>query len=71
MRRLRAILHRVRGIFRRGALESEMNAELQAHLDGLAPSCEVCGVSLIRLNSRASLGRPSEVASGARGLSQL
>src|SRR5687768_6116427 len=35
MKSLRAILHRARGLFRRRQLETEMNEELRAHLDGL------------------------------------
>src|SRR3954468_11714424 len=35
MRSLKAMLHRVRGLFRRNELEAGMKAEMKAHLDGL------------------------------------
>src|SRR5258708_6448425 len=45
MRRFKAMLHRLRGLFRRRALESEMNAEMQAHLDGLTERNIAAGMS--------------------------
>jgi predicted permease len=45
MKRLRALLYRFRGIFRRRALNAEMNAEMQAHLDGLIERNIAAGMS--------------------------
>ena len=46
------MLHRLRGLFRRRALESEMNAELQGHLDGLTERNIAAGMSPEELNDR-------------------
>jgi predicted permease len=45
MKRLSALLYRFRGIFRRRALNAEMNAEMQAHLDGLIERNLAAGMS--------------------------
>lgn len=45
MPRLRLIFQRLRGLFRRSALEAEMNAELRAHLDALAERNVAAGMS--------------------------
>ena len=45
MHRLRALFHRLRGVFRRRALEQEMHEEMQAHLDGLTERNIAAGMS--------------------------
>lgn len=46
MPHLRPVLHRLRGLFRRRALEAEMNEELRAHLDALIDRNLAAGLSL-------------------------
>ncbi len=68
MRRLRATLHRVRGLFRYGAVEAEINAELQAHLDGLTERNISAGMSPeeARYAARRAFGGSEQVKEKAR-----
>ncbi len=68
MRHLKAMLHRLRGVFRRGALESEMNAELQAHLDGLTERNIAAGMSPAdaRYAAQRAFGGMAQIAERAR-----
>jgi putative ABC transport system permease protein len=45
MPRFRPILHRLRGLFRRGSLEAEMNDELRGHLESLVERNIAAGMS--------------------------
>ena len=68
MLRLKAALHRVRGLFRRRSLETEMNAELRAHLDALIERNVAAGMSLdeARLAAQRDFGGVAQIAERAR-----
>jgi predicted permease len=62
------MLQRLRGVFRRRALEAEMNAELQAHLDGLIERNRAAGMSPEEARHAAlrAFGGVTQVAEEAR-----
>jgi predicted permease len=68
MKTLRAILHRLWGFFRPSSREAEMNAELQAHLDGLTERNIARGMSPAEARRTAALafGGAAQVAERAR-----
>lgn len=62
------MLHRLGGLFRRGAREAEMQAELQAHLDGLAERNLAAGLSPEEARHAAlrAFGGVAQIAERAR-----
>jgi hypothetical protein len=68
MRRLRPILHRLKRLLRRRALEAEMNAELQAHIDGLTQRYVAAGLSLkeARYAAQREFGGVAQIKERAR-----
>ncbi|MEO5961463.1 MAG: ABC transporter permease [Opitutaceae bacterium] len=68
MRQVRAMLHRLRGLFRRRTLKTEMNAELQAHLDGLIERNLAAGMAAAEARHAAmrTFGGIAQIAERAR-----
>jgi macrolide transport system ATP-binding/permease protein len=68
MRQARIMLHRLRGLFRRRALDAEMKAELQAHLDGLTERNIAAGMSAeeARYAATRAFGGVAQIAERAR-----
>src|SRR5688500_824795 len=68
MRSLKAMLHRMRGVFRRRALEAEMKAEMQSHLDGLTERNIAAGMSPedARYAALREFGGVAQIAERAR-----
>ena len=68
MRSLNAMLYRVIGLFRRRALEAEMNAEIQSHLDGLTERNIAAGLppEEARYAALRAFGGVAQIAEQAR-----
>ncbi len=68
MRRFRSLLHRLRGLFRRRSLESQMNEEMQAHLDGLTERNLAAGMppDEARYAALRTFGGVAQIAEKAR-----
>src|SRR5436190_1072948 len=68
MRRLKGILHRLSGLFRRRTLESDMSEEMQAHLDALTERNRAAGMSSdeARYAALRTFGGVAQIAERAR-----
>src|SRR5688572_24277663 len=66
--RVRSALHRLRGLLRRRTLETEMNAELRAHLDGLIERNVAAGMAPdeARYAALREFGGVAQIAERAR-----